>query len=284
MHTQCVPGPLLALWEGPGYEANNILVPWTPTPPQPPLTDPSQTAPPSTSSTMRHTASIIVLLHCPGSLPPQLPLPGDHLHQDPLGGEGSGVGLHQPGRCHVHIRIRELGYWGNLQNKQLAWERERPREGGREGGREGETLAYPDVLVLEHNHALGLLNEVVRQGCPLHNMLQFVCLPGDGEFNVALELASGQTHLTWNLATAMARPAAGGGGRERERERERERVRVSSFHSCPSLPTSSCQIHHIGSRSCDGRDGDGGDGGRGGGRGGGGGVRPISLGHGSCHK
>lgn len=82
---------------------------------------------------------------------------------------------------------------------------------GRGKGRSTGNATYPHVLVLENHHTLGLLNEVVRQGRPLHNVLQLVCLPRDSELNVALELAPGQTHLAWNLATAVAGPAAGEG-------------------------------------------------------------------------
>ena len=109
--------------------------------------------------------------------PPAFPSP-THLHEDPLRGEGGGVGIDEP-------------LWGIVDS--LVGER---GDGG-----------HPRPLVLERLLPLGPPDQLVGEGSPLHHVVVLVRLPGHGEFDVTLELTSSATQLALHLTTPMARPA-----------------------------------------------------------------------------
>ena len=74
------------------------------------------------------------------------------------------------------------------------------------------SLAHPDLFLTKSYNALSILNELVRQGRPLHDVLGFMRLPGHGEFDVTLQFSSRETQLTLDCAmpTACGTPAGGG--------------------------------------------------------------------------
>ena len=109
--------------------------------------------------------------------PPAFPSP-THLHEDPLRGEGGGVGIDEP-------------LWGIVDS--LVGER---GDGG-----------HPRPLVLERLLPLGPPDQLVGEGSPLHHVVVLVRLPGHGEFDVTLELTPSATELALHLTTPMARPA-----------------------------------------------------------------------------
>ena len=65
-------------------------------------------------------------------------------------------------------------------------------------------VAHPRLLVLYCDHPLGLRDEFIRQGCPLHHLFIFMSLPGDSQSEVHLQLASGEADITRHTPPSLA--------------------------------------------------------------------------------